>query len=196
MRRYVFLVLTMVIVGIGYSERACAQERYDGAYLSLGAGATIVEGQASPSAGLRVGVEFGYLFGEADVSYYSMKQSNGLDHKNLSTMTAGVNFGLKFIQGDLGYLAVILCTGYALQEDWHRGYDCCFYDYCCYNYGCSGRFYRHHEKPYFGVGLSGVVDVSERFGFFAEARYQSLPFGGRGDNKWGIVATGGVRFYF
>ena len=196
MRRYVFAVLATLFVGIVCSERAFAQERYENIYLSLGAGVTVVEKQASPVANLRIGGEYSFIYGEIEVAYLSTKQNNGLDHKNLSAMTAGVNLGVKFIQSDKGYFAVLASTGYTLQEDWHRGYECCFYDYYCYDYGCSGRFYRHHEKPYFGFGLSGVVDISERFGFYLEAKYQTMQFGGRGETCWGLIANGGVRFYF
>ncbi len=196
MRSYVFAILAMFVAGVVCSERAVAQDRYDGVYLSFGSGVSIVKGQTSPIASLRVGAEYSFILGEAEVSYLSMKQSNGLDHKDLSTMTVGVNLGMKFIQGDRGYLAAIVSTGYSLQEDWHRGYDCCFYDYCCYNYGCDGRFYRHHEKPYFGFGLSGAVDITSRFGLYVDARYQTMPFGGRGKNCWGWLINGGMRFYF
>ena len=188
-----------------------AQNRYDGFYLSLDGGVSSVNKQRLPVLGLRLGMEYRLFVGEIEVSYLSLQKNDGYNYQrndgSLSTMIAGVNFGVKFIQSNRGYLAAMLSVGYSLQEDWHKGHGCDYYDYwcydcgyCCYDYGygydCYSPRSRHHDDAYFGIGLTGAFDFTERFGIFAEARYQNIPTEGRGKSKWGFVSTAGLRFYF
>lgn len=203
-----FTVLVAIVIScVGVNANA----QNLGCYLSLNGGATIVDNQNSPMFGVRFGVETELLIGEGEISYLSMSGKNEFGHKveekNLATMTAGFNLGIKFIQSHRGYLAAMLYNGYSLQEDWYKGHGGC-YDYYCdygyYDYGCGyGCGYdcydydcRYHEGYYIGFGLSGAIDVSYNMSIFGEARYQSIPVKGRGDDKWGAVVSGGVKFYF
>ena len=169
-------------------------------YLSLNAGATMVDNQNSPMFGLRFGVETALLIGEAEISYLSLRSESEYNEdvvkKNLSTMIAGFNLGIKFLQGERGYLAAMFYNGYSLQEGWYNKYGCC-YDYYCgyYDYGCS-HYRDYHDGYYVGFGLSGAINISNNIYLFGEARYQNIPVKGRGDDKWGAVVSGGIRFYF
>lgn len=156
-------------------------------YTSFGGGVSLIENCTSPVFSLRLGMDAGYVFSEVEGSYLSMKQD---ENNTLSTMTAGVNVGMKFLAGYYGYLAVMLNTGYALQEDMYHGYC---YD-PCWGYG-YGR-HRYHGKCYIGAGVRGNVFLGERISLFGEARYQSIPIDGGGRNKWGGIFQGGISFYF
>lgn len=156
-------------------------------YTSFGGGVSLVKDMTSPVFSLRLGMDAGYVFSEVEGSYLSMKQ---YENNTLSTMTAGVNVGMKFVSGYHGYLAVMLNTGYALQEDMYHGYC---YD-PCWGYGC-GR-HRYHGKYYIGAGVRGNVYISDSISLFGEARYQSIPIDGGGRNKWGGIFQGGISFYF
>lgn len=162
------------------------------AYVSFGAGATLVQDMSSPAFSVRVGAEGDLFIGELEGSYLSVnslyKQDYSVETNALTTMTLGVNVGVKFLQCRAGYLAATMHTGYSLQEEWWHG--------CYDDYGHHGHGDRYHGKYYFGVGVSGVVDIASRVGLFAEARYQSIPVDGCGKSKWGGVIQGGVRFYF
>ena len=177
--------------------------------VSVGGGVSWVDGGCSPTFGLRAGMESSILLLEGEFSFLSIEDNN---RSNLSTMTVGANIGAKLVQGRNGYLAAMLYTGYAVQEDKFRGRDCGYYggyDYYCYDcygyydYGCGYGCYDYycqprrdyHGKMYFGFGLQGTIDFS-RFGIFAEARFQNLPVKGLGEDKWGLVASTGFRFYF
>ena len=173
--------------------------------VSVGGGVSWVDGGCSPTFGLRAGMESSILLLEGEFSFLSIEDNK---RSNLSTMTVGANIGAKLVQGRNGYLAAMLYTGYAVQEDKFRGRDCgyyggydyycydCYgyYDYGCYDYYCQPRR-DYHGKMYFGFGLQGTIDFS-RFGIFAEARFQNLPVKGLGEDKWGLVASTGFRFYF
>ena len=156
-------------------------------YTTFGGGVSLVKDMTSPVGSIRLGMDTGYVFAEVEGSYLSMKQG---ENNTLSTMTAGVNVGMKFLAGYYGYLAVMLNTGYALQEDMYHGYC---YDPCWgYGYGC----HRYHGKYYIGAGVRGNVFLGDRISLFGEARYQSIPIDGGGRNKWGGIFQGGISFYF
>lgn len=166
-------------------------------YVSFGAGATFVQDMSSPAFSVRIGAEGDLFIGELEGSYLSINslyEDHGkpAETNALTTMTIGINVGIKFLQGKAGYLAVTMHTGYALQEEWWHG------DYGYYgDYGYHGHHSsRYHGKYYLGAGVSGTVDISPRVGLFAEARYQSIPVDGCGKSKWGGVVQGGIRFYF
>ncbi len=158
---------------------------------SFAGGATLVNEFTSPVASVRLGAEFNRFIGEAEVSYLSINAVGFYDDvdvrkEKLSTVTFGVNLGVKFLQGYSGYMALMLHTGYSMQEEW-----CCG-DY--YHYG--PRHDRYYGKGYFGVGVNGTLRIASRFGILGEARYQTLPVNGCGEVKWGGIFQGGVRFYF
>ena len=205
MRRLFCLAVMFIIIGTGVE--ANAQYRVESYYLSVSGGAISANKQCSPTVGVRFGVESMWLVSELEVDYLSVKSGGDKDSRSFSTMTAGVNLGYKFVQGRIGYLAATASVGYALQEDWHRGKSCDYYDYYCYGccdygydygYGSHGCGYnkKHHDKAYFGVGLSGVLDITSRIALFAECRFQNIPVNGKGDTSWGFNTQGGVRFYF
>ncbi len=160
--------------------------------VSLSGGAAFVNDFTSPVASVRLGADFNRIIGELEFSYLSVNAVDescygGIEKTSLSTVTFGINLGVKFLKGRAGYLAAAIHTGYAMQEEWLLD------DYhCCY----GPRHDRYHGKGYFGVGLNGTVRLAPRFGLFGEARYQSIPIDGAGRNKWGGVLQGGVRFYF
>lgn len=213
MKKLLCAVLVAIAVNCVGVQKACAYDFYpyrDYTFnISVGGGASLVDGGCSPTFGLRGGLEGSILLIEGEFSFLSIEDNK---RSNLSTMTAGANIGAKLVQGRYGYLAAMLYTGYAIQEDRFRGRDCgyygCYDDYCydcygyydygcgydCYDYYCQPRR-DYHGKMYFGIGLQGTVDFS-RFGIFAEARFQNLPVKGLGEDKWGLVASAGFRFYF
>ena len=159
-------------------------------YAGFGAGAALVNDMASPAFSVRVGAEAGLFIGEIEGSYLSVNSlyDDGFsaETNTLSTMTLGLNLGVKFLSSSYGHLALMVHTGFALQEEWFHGdypYD--------YHHG-----HAYHGRYYFGVGLNGSVNLSSRIALFGEARYQSIPIDGRGEIKWGGVFTGGIKFYF
>ncbi len=197
MKAKIFVV--MIAIAIIYAGRANAQYYSYGRGLenvefsaSLAAGATVVNDFISPVASVRLGAELNRFLGEMEFSYLSI---NAVDEKcgerfeknRLSTVTFGVNFGVKFLRGRAGYLALMMHGGYSMQEEWM--YD----DYHCYH---GPRCDRYYGRGYFGLGLNGTIRIAPRFGVFAEARYQSIPVDGGGRCKWGGVLQGGLRFYF
>jgi len=203
----VMMAIAFICVGV---QNVNAQDYYpyrDYTFnVSVGGGVSLVDEAVSPTFGVRLGFESCIVLVEGEFSYLSIDNNNNGrpnwdkdERETLSTMTAGVNIGAKLVQGNYGYLAAMLYTGYAIQEDRFRGRDYCWdcdyyyggYDYCC-DYG-SRRDY--HGKMYFGLGLQGSVDFS-RFGIFAEARFQNIPVKGMGEDKWGLVANAGFKFYF
>lgn len=160
--------------------------------VSLAGGVSLVNDATSPVASVRLGADIHRFLGELEFSYLSVDAVNrrcedNFQESSLSTVTFGVNLGVKFLQGHSGYLALMLSGGYSMQEEWR------YCDYYCY-YG--PRHDRYHGKGYFGVGLNGTARLSSHFGLFGEARYQSIPIEGAGRTKWGAVFQGGVRFYF
>lgn len=212
MKKSIFLQIAATIVSLCAAVNANAQCRRDydcflgdnvATHVSFGAGATFVQDMSSPAFSVRVGMEGRLFIGELEGSYLSVNSLYEPDGRPaetnaLTTMTIGVNVGIKFFQRAKGYLAVTMHTGYSLQEDWWHG-DCCYYDYCDYYDGYG--YYSHpgdryHGKYYFGVGVNGTVDISRLISLFVEARYQSIPVDGCGKSTWGGVAQGGIRFYF
>ena len=179
------IAVVVAIAMICTVQRISAQ---DALYTSFGGGVSLVKkDMVSPVASIRLGMETGYVFTEVEGCYLSMKHG---ENNTLSTMTAGVNVGMKFLAGYYGYLAVMLNTGYALQEDMYHGYC---YDPCWgYGYG----HHRYHGKYYIGAGVRGNVFLGDRISLFGEGRYQSIPIEGGGRNKWGGVIQGGISFYF
>lgn len=160
--------------------------------VSLAAGATLVNDFTSPVADVRLGAELNRFLGEMEFSYISINAVNGqcgenIEKNTLSTVTFGVNLGVKFLHGRAGYVALMMHGGYSMQEEW------LFNEYHCHH-GPRGHHYR--GKGYFGLGLNGTVRIAPRFGLFAEARYQSMPVNGGGHSKWGGIFQGGIRFYF
>lgn len=159
-------------------------------YAGFGAGAGLVNDLASPTFNVRVGMEAGLFVGELEGSYLSINSVwddgyGATETNTLSTVTLGVNFGVNLLASEIGRLSLMAHTGYALQEEWFHG----------------GHYYDHHGhayygRYYFGVGLSGSVNLSSRFALFGEARYQSIPIDGVGETKWGGIFTGGIRIYF
>lgn len=181
----VIFAIAMICAG-----RANAQYSYYGGgseevdfSVSFSGGAVLFNDFTSPAASVRFGVDYSRFIGELEFSYLSINAAaencyGGYDKNSLSTVTFGVNMGVKFLGGSSGYIVASIHTGYAIQEEW-------LFDnyYCCYE-SHHGRF---RGKGYFGVGLSGAIKITSRFGLFGEARYQSLPIDGAGRNKWGSV---------
>ncbi len=203
MRTKIFTVIAAIAVICAVSVNSVnAQCRYydrgsglfgDGVsfYAGFGAGAALVNNMSSPAFSVRIGADAGLFIGEIEGSYLSVnslydKDGYKAETNTLSTMTVGMNIGVKFLSSDYGHLALMLHTGYALQEEWYHG------DYG-YDYH-NGHAY--HGKHYLGVGLNGSIDLSPRIALFGEARYQSIPIDGRGETKWGGVFQGGLKFYF
>lgn len=203
MKKNFFAVLaTIVVICVANVQNASAQRFYDfdrgglfcngvDFYVGFGAGAGLVNDMASPTFNVRVGADTGLFIGELEGSYLSMNSvwdsGYGTAETNtLSTMTLGVNLGVKFLASELGHLALMVHTGYALQEEWFHG-DYYYHDY-------HGHAY--HGRYYFGVGVNASVNLSRRISLFGEARYQSIPIDGMGEIKWGGVFTGGIKFYF
>ncbi len=188
----------IIAIAITCAEKVSAQYfNYGGGFedvefsVSFAGGATLVNEFTSPVASVRLGAEFNRFLGEIEFSYLSINAVKAFEEwesqkERLSTVTFGVNLGVKFLQGYSGYMALMLHTGYSMQEEW-----CCG-DY--YHYGPMRD--RYYGKGYFGLGVNGTLRVSPRFGVFGEARYQSLPVDGCGEVKWGGIFQGGVRFYF
>jgi hypothetical protein len=175
------------IIAIAMTCTAISASAQGAFYTSFGGGVSLVKDNVSPVYSVRLGMDVDLVFAEVEGSYLSMKQN---ETNTLSTMTMGANVGLKFLSGYYGYLAVMLNTGYALQEDRHHGYC---YDPCWgYDYGR----HRYHGKYYIGAGVKGNVFLSDRISLFGEARYQSIPIDGGGRNKWGGIFQGGISFYF
>lgn len=194
------LFAVMIAIAIICAGRANAQYYgYDRGFegvdfsASFAAGAAFVNEFTSPVASVRLGAESNRFLGEMEFSYLSVNAveaayDEGIEKNTLSTVTFGVNVGVKFLQGRSGYMALVMGGGYSMQEEWM------FDDYHFHHYGYHGN--RYHGRGYFGVGLNGTVRISSRFGIFAEARYQSIPVDGIGRNKWGGILQGGIKFYF
>ena len=190
--RKLLLAVIVAIVANCVCERVEARDFYPYRNVSysasLGGGISLVENNVKPVAGLRFGVEFSYILAEIEFSYLAIdgKLANA-DEKNISTMTAGLAVGAKFVQGYRGYLAGMIYTGSSLQGS-------------LYDYGGYCDYYRKPRrscgKPYLGLGLQGVVDFNDRIGCFIEARYQTVPVKGFGDDKWGLVTCVGLRCMF
>lgn len=132
-------------------------------YAGFGAGAALVNDMASPAFSVRVGAEAGLFIGEIEGSYLSVNSlyDDGFsaETNTLSTMTLGLNLGVKFLSSSYGHLALMVHTGYALQEEWFHGdypYD--------YHHG-----HAYHGRYYLGVGLNGSVNLSSRIALFGEA---------------------------
>lgn len=161
-------------------------------YAGFGGGATLIQDMSSPVFSVRLGMETNLVVAEIEGSYLSINsvydEWGNSETNTLSTMTVGANIGLKFLKGNMGYLAVMLNTGYALQEDWYHHDPYWDYDY--------GHGHRYHGKYYIGAGLKGTVYISNKISLFGEARYQSIPVDGCGETKWGGVFQGGIAFHF
>lgn len=160
--------------------------------VSLSGGAMFINEFTSPVASVRLGADFSRFIGELEFSYLSINAVDescygGVEKASLSTVVFGVNLGVKLLRGRAGYLAAAIHTGYAMQEEWLLD-DC----HSCY----GPRHDRYNGAGYFGVGLNGTVRIASRFGLFGDVRFQSIPYDGTGESKWGGVLQGGVRFYF
>ena len=167
---------------------AATEVKAQSLYTSFSGGVSVVKKSVSPVFSIRLGFDEGLVFSEIEGTYVSMKSEK---ENTLQTITSGANVGLKFLSGYSGYMAVMLCAGYALQEDRYHGYC---YD-PCWGYG-YGYGHRYHGKAYIGAGVRGNVYLGDRVSLFGEARYQSIPIEGAGRNKWGGVMQAGVSFYF
>ena len=165
---------------------AATEVKAQSLYTSFGGGVSVIKENVSPVFSIRAGWDESLIFTEVEGAYLSMKSGEN----KFSTMTVGVNAGLKFVSGYYGYMAVMLCTGYALQEDRYHGYC---YD-PCWGYGYGP--HRYHGRAYIGAGVRGNLFLGDRVSLFGEARYQSIPIEGAGRNKWGGVMQTGVAFYF
>ena len=156
-------------------------------YVGFGAGAALVHDMTSPAFNVRLGMDASLFIAEIEGSYLSVNSlyDDGVSSETntLSTMTVGANLLLKFLNSSYGHLALMLHTGYALQEGWYH--DCCYDYYATY----LGRYY-------IGAGINAALNLTPNISLFGEARYQSIPVDGQGENSWGGVFSGGIKIYF
>ena len=182
-KKAVIVTVVMICAVVGANAQSAL-------YAGFGGGVSLVKDMASPVFSVRLGMDEGFVLAEVEGSYLSIKSENKHGDDMLSTMTVGVNVGLKFLSGYHGYMAVMLNTGYALQEG--LDYGDCYDPYRGHGYG----HHRYCGKYYIGAGVKGNVFICDRISLFGEARYQSIPIDGGGRNKWGAIFQGGINFYF
>lgn len=187
-------VTIVTLCAVIMNARLYAQENLF--YVGVGGGLTVTEKVNPPAFTLKFGVDVSRFIVELEASAVSLRteyedvfNDQHSKSKRSTEVNLGTNLGVKFVDGNRGYLALMLNTGYSLQDYYYS--DIYYNPY--YDYGYTWR-QRYLGRFYIGSGVKGSVNISDTFSLFAEARYQTIPVGKTA--VWGGVFQAGMAVHF